>query len=102
MCYKKETSFFFFLHPLEASPFHPRAITSTHIKPDSGEREEEGGREASSFWAPLETDRLPGRQELCWGCKDDTGLSRQQEICSHEVKVTWHFKKWQQELVFGQ
>lgn len=49
MCYKKETFFFFFLHPLEASPFHPRAITSTHIKPDSGEREEEEGREASSF-----------------------------------------------------
>lgn len=33
MCYKKETFFFFFFASLVASPFHPRAITSTaHMK----------------------------------------------------------------------
>lgn len=103
---RRKLFFFFFASLLEASPFHPRAITSTHILNQTGWWAGKGGRKWSQQFlnSIRETKKLPERQECVLGLRGWLwGLSGQQETCSHEVKVKeiWRFRKWQQERVLG-
>jgi len=116
MCYKKETCFmfsfcgffFFFFASLEASPFHPRAITSTLNWTEWWVGK--GGRKGSQQFLNSFKDKEASRacfqegRSLCWGLRDDTGVCQDSESSVQrevEVKVIWHFIEWQQDLVLG-
>lgn len=107
---RRKLFFFFFFASLEASPFHPRAITSTHTLNPVGWWAGRGGRTGSQRFLDSISDKdaaracFPESRGLYWGCWEVTGICQDsREMCLRDVKVKviWHFKEWQQELMLG-
>lgn len=93
-CAIRRKLFFFFASLLEASPFHPRAITSTHILNQTGwwAGEKEEGNGASSFWTPSERQRsFQKGRSVFWDCGDDFGVCQDSKRPAH---MKWKSKKY--------
>ena len=80
--------FFFFFALLEASPFHPRAITSTHTLHQVGWWVGQGGRKGSQQFQDSVRDKEASgvcfqEGSFCWGCNDDVGTCQDSKRSVH-------------------